>query len=929
MAEAMNILALRLTIYKLSIFLLLVTVLILVGCDSSSDNEMVVNNLYCEYQINPLGIDESQPRMSWILTADQRGEKQSAYRVLVASSQEKLAQDIGDLWDSGKIDSDQSIHVVYAGKELQSRMKCFWKIRAWNRVGKPSKWSQMSIWTMGLLKPDDWQAKWICADHNEPWQQGNDWPLPWLRKTFVLRGCPQSAMVYVTALGYYELYVNGKKVNDYVLTPAVSDYSKRALYLTHDITDYLIEGENCIALWLGRGWNSALLDGELYNNPPTRAQIDVTFADEKMVQIVTDKSWKFHYSPITPLDRGRGGHYGGERYDARMQLLNWNTAVLDDTDWRPVKETNVPTPLIVAQSVQPNRLRETIKPISVEKLDDRAYLIDMGRHFTGWFRFKMHNSSLGNKVTFEYIDQIRSKSQFVNYNQCDEYICSGEKNEEFCCRFNYHAFRWVKVAGLDYEPRIEDIKGYLVHTDYAQSAQFECSNDLFNQIYNTTLWTYRCLSLGGYVVDCPHRERMGYGGDAGTSMQTAMTNFNVAALYTKWIADWHDTQDAETGNLPHIAPFPYAAGGGPAWSGICVTLPWQIYRHYGDKRILEISYPMIQKWLEFMEKKTTDGILEPYIAMGENNMNWSFLGDWVPPGRGQGLDQRVDDYSILFFNNCYRLYNTQLAGRIARVLEKEQDAVLYEKKAETLKNVIHRLFFNANKNTYVNGEQPYLAMPLLFGITPDVLKDKVMANLENDIIIKQNGHLNTGMHGTYFMLDYLTQSDRNDLIFKITNQKTYPGWGYMIENGATTIWEEWNGNNSQIHNTSISIGAWFIQGLGGIRVDENAPGYKHVFIKPAFVGNLTFARTQFDSMYGTIITDWQLKDNHIILKITVPANTTATLYLPTTNIDAITESGRPTNKSPEVKFLRTENNNAVYQIGSGDYNFACLLFKDR
>lgn len=917
----MNIACIK-TIRWVLIFSVTILLLVLPGCSERELSDVTLKSLKCEYLTDPLGIDVTEPRLSWILNSTEKGQRQTAYQVIVASSMENLKVREVDLWDTGKVNSDQSIHVFYDGRKLSSRLECWWQVRIWDKDDKPSAWSEPAMWSMGLLQTSDWQAEWIGAN----WEGDPAPSLPWLRKKFVIKGKSKHAMAYVSALGYYELYINGSKVDDHVLSPAVSDYSKRALYITHDVTKYLTEGMNCVTLWLGRGWYVKGNPGVIHNGPLVKAVIHVMSSDGQTLSIGTDTSWKVHPSPITPLGKALPfGDYGGEHYDARLELSGWNAAELDDSRWEAAKVYDTPTVVLAAQMVQPNRIIHTIKPVGVEELDSGEYLIDMGKNFTGWFELRFRGNGIaGSKVKLEYADYRQSNSQLITYNQRDEYIMHGNSDEMFRNRFNYHAFRWVKITGLDQKPSLKDIKGYLIHTDYKSPSEFECSNELLNNIYDTVLWTYRCLTLGGYIVDCPHRERLGYGGDAGTSFETGMFNFDMAALYTKWLANWRDAQDPKTGDLPYTAPaYPNVGGGGPAWSGICVTLPWQLYLQYGDKRILEVSYPTIQKWIKFLESKTVDHILEPYVTYGISSRRWNFLGDWLPPDRGENLSRvggRPDEHSTKFFNNCYYLYNLQLAAKIASQIGRDDDATMFENMSKILKSAIHQSFFNIRQNTYVNGEQPYLAFPLLVDVMPEELRAKVMDNLEHAILVNRKGHLNSGMHGTYFMLKLLMQESRNDLIFEIANKKTYPGWGYMLEQGATTIWESWTGG-SHIHDTLISIGSWFIQGIGGIRIDESSPGFKHFFIKPQAVGDLTWAKTTYNSIYGKIVSDWYFKNNLMKLNVTIPANTTATVSVPAESEDSVTESGRPASTSTGVTFLRMEDGSAVFSVNSGSYSF--------
>jgi alpha-L-rhamnosidase len=532
----------------------------------------------------------------------------------------------------------------------------------------------------------------------------------------------------------------------------------------------------------------------------------------------------------------------------------------------------------------------------------------MGRNYSGWFDIKFPELKEGQSVNMEFADKQFPDGKLQTYSQRDVYIGRVGLNE-FCNKFNYHAFRYAFVTGLEREPKPEDVIGLAISTNYESAASFECSNPLLNDIYNTAVWTYRCLSLNGYTVDCPHRERLGYGGDSGTSMEMGMTNFRLAAFYNKWAADWRNAQ-RESGDIPHTCPGPQIGGGGPAWSGFCITLPWQVYVQYGDRRVLELSYPTMKRWLAFIDTKMGDGILQPYAGV-DCEAQWSFLGDWVPPGRDQGAN-RVDEKSTLFFNNCYLTHCLQLASKTAAVLGDEAQADKYKAKADKLASTLHERFLNPDQATYVNGEQTYLAMPLLFNITPEDLRPKVMDALERDILVTCKGHLNTGMHGAYYMARYLMTHGRNDLVYSIVSKDDFPSWGYMLKNGATTIWEEFNGDNSQIHNTFISIGMWFIQGLGGIRWDENEPGYKNVIIAPGLVDDLNFVKARNRSSYGEIVSEWTRKDNRIDFHIVIPPNSHAAITLP---------GGDYAEGLNDVEVVERGDKQIVCKAAAGDYRF--------
>jgi alpha-L-rhamnosidase len=914
-----------------SLFAAIFALLLLASPENSADkqNGCSVGGLTCEYLENPLGIDARKPRLSWVLGPGPRGQRQSAYRVLVASSPENLQNNLGDLWDSGKVDSDQSTFVVYAGRPLISGASCYWKVRAWDKDGQPSPWSAPASWSMGVLRDSEWSGQFVGLGRPADVTAGTPLPFPWLRKTFELKEKPRRAMAYINPLGYYELFVNGRKVDDHVLSLAVSDYSKRNLYLTHDVTNYLAAGKNCVALWLGRGWYVRGHPGVIHDGPLVRAQLDLLLPDGKTERIGTDATWKVHASPLTPLGRGTAfGDYGGERYDARRELSGWNTAELNDSDWKAAAVFEPPKVTTAAQMVQPNRIVQTIRPVKVSEFSPGVYLIDMGRNFTGWFELRIPAGAAGSSgVKLGYADFPPSGSRLATNNQRDEVIPRAGSEQVFCSRFNYHAFSFVRITGLNRAPSLDDARGYLIHTAYEPAAEFECSSDLFNRIYQTVTWTYRCLTMGGYVVDCPHRERLGYGGDAGTSLETGMFNFATGALYSKWTADWRAAQDLKTGDLPYTAPnYQDQGGGGPMWSGFIVTLPWQLYLQYGDRRILEVSYPSIQKWLAFAESKTVDHVLEFYQSFGMRMREWNFLGDWVTPRRaGREQDPARGPVTATLINNCHYLYTLQLAAKIAAALGKTDDAALYEKKAAALRHVLHERFYEPATRSYAGGAQPYLAFPLLVNIVPPDLRPAVMQNLEETILVKNSGHIDGGMHGTYFLLKYLMEQDRNDLIYQMVSKRDYPSWGFMLDQGATTIWEDWSGSMSHLHDTLISVGSWFIQGIGGIRIDEKSPGFRHFLIKPGVVGDLTFARARYRSPYGTIASNWRLDRGVLHLDVTVPPGTTATVHVPTTRPAAVTEGQRPAAQSPGVRAVGVEQGKAVFEVDSGEYAFEAPL----
>jgi alpha-L-rhamnosidase len=878
-----------------------------IGVAASAAESVRVGDLRCEYRIDPLGIDVVEPRLSWRIQSSDaaaRGLRQSAYQVLVASSAADLKADRGDLWDSRRVGSDQSTLVLYRGKPLTSRTQCHWKVRVWDADGRASAWSEPGKWSMGLLEPSDWKSQWIGVVA----KAGQTKTDPWFRKTFSLPDRPVRATAYVASIGYHELYINGKKVDDRVLAPSISDLTRRVRYVTYDVTDFLQPGANAVVLWCAPGW-ADFDDFKVKDKPLVTAQIEVLQSNGQSTMLVTDSTWKTRPSPLSPIGGWGLNDYGGERYDAGLETPGWNTVQLDDSAWAPVAIFK-PDVQLSAEMIEPNRRLETLKPLEIKPQGPGVFRVDMGRNFAGWFEIRMKGRP-GQKVTLEFSERPELAKCFE---QVSEYVFGKSGEGVFSHRFNHASFRWVTLSGLDAAPRDDDVRGYLVSIDSPRIARFECSSEYLNRLYETTLWTYRSISAEGYIVDCPHRERLGYGDAGQQAMETALTSFATGAFFTKWLGDWRDVQLPD-GDVIDTAPNRVRCGG-PAWGGICVSLPWQMYLRCGDRRVLEQCYPMMRRWIAFLDTKTKDHLLQKWGG------RWDFLGDWVPPGKGQGPEARVDERSTAFFNDCYYLGNVTTIATIADLLGKPEEAAEYRKQAAAIAQAAHREFFHPEKNTYANGDQTYEAFPLLVGLTPASLQPAVMNSLEREIVVNKKGHLDTGILGTYFMIKLLVERNRNDLLFQMVNQRTYPGWGYMLENGATTIWEQWDGKNSLVHGSFISIGSWFIEGIAGIRPDPAQPGYKHFVVRPGIVGDLTWARGECESPYGKIVSEWRVSKDGLTMAVDVPVNSTATVFVPANDPSKVTESGRPAGQSPGVRLAKQADKMAVYEIGSGRYTFS-------
>jgi alpha-L-rhamnosidase len=874
-----------------------------------------IENLTCEYLENPAGIDILKPRLSWQLSSDQRGQKQTAYQLLVGSSQEILDKNIGDLWDTERVNSDQSIHVEYDGIPFESGMPCYWKVRVWDKDGKQSPWSQSAKWSMGLLNPDDWAAHWIGSPDSVT--------APYFRHSFNLDNTTDQAFIYIASLGYFELFINGKKVGNEVLSPAVSNFNERTYYLTYDIASYLKKGRNSIGIWMGTSWYSPGYPGVKHNSPVVRAQLEIPGEQ----RIITDSSWETKPSDRSLIGQWRWGKFGGELVDARLIDELWWNDQRSAKGWKPVVNVETADVPCTFQKCRNNTLLSEIAPVTFEQLDDTTVVVDFGTNLTGLLKMNFYNLDPGQKITIHYADldgrdpeeawRVRMGNKgFATYNQRDEFISAGKKEEHFQNVFNYHGYRYALIEGLNYMPNKEDLVAIPVETEVPEVGSFSCSNDLYNRIHKMVRWSYRALNLGGQTVDCPHRERVGYG-DGQTIMDVGCFNFDASTLYTKWSENWWDEQK-EDGFVPFVAPTPHQTGGGPAWGAMSIVVPWKTYLFYNDKKLLEAGYPYMKKYLEYLGANSTNGVLQDMFP----GAKWHNLGDWVPPGRGMDKSEWVDDSSRRFFNNCYRAYLLQIMMKVGAVLDKTEDVKTFRQELEIARKAVHQNWYNPEDSTYANGEQPYLIFPLKTGITPDSLKDEVFEKFVHTMLVKDKGHLNTGMIGTQITFDYLLENNRNDLIDIMVNKKTYPGWGYMIEKGATTAWEQWNGFYSQIHSCFPYIGGWFYRGLAGIQWDTENPGFKNIILRPGIVKSVDWVNCSYSSSYGEIVSNWKIEANEFKWEVTIPPNSTATVYIHGNNI---TESGSPIEDAVGVDFVKNEIGASVYKLESGNYYFTSKL----
>lgn len=827
---------------------------------------MDVKSLRCEALVNPIAIDNVSPHFSWINESSKRGDVQSAYQILVASSACLLNEENADLWNSGKVAEPSSVMVDYGGKNLKPGDFAFWKVRVWDKKGAPSAWSEPSYFGIGLLGEPDWKGCYIGRPDGT--DKDNS---PLFRKSFVVSDSYDRALLHVNSLGYHEAYVNGLPVSDGVLSPAVAQFNKRSQIVTYDITELLTPGKNEIILWLGRGWYNDGFPGVVEGGPFVRAQLDMRSGDTVTTPVATDGTWETAESGYSSFGSWWPHQFGGETVDAR-KIVKVSEATAAAASWKPVALAVIPPHAATPQMAELNRVRAEFHPVSVAPGDNDTWIYDMGKNFTGQTEIRFTGLAGGDTVRISYCDFLDSDNGFRDGLYEDYYIASGSETEQFVNKFNYKAYRYLKLSGITDAPTLHDITARLVHTDYSGTASFECSDPDMNAIYNMVSYTLRCLTLGGYMVDCPQVERLGYGGDGNASTPFVQTIYNMAPTYINWMQAWGDCM-REDGSMPHTAPNPYKAGGGPYWCGFIITASWQSYLNYGDRRLLDRYYPYMKQWLGYVKKHTDNGLLAPWP---DTDYRGWFLGDWATPA---GIDQ-TDARSVSLVTNCYIAVCYDTMSKIADLLGLADEALSYRTEADRIRRLLQERYYDETSASYATGTQFDLIYPMLTGVTPENLEEKVRHTLLTSTQEKYNGHLATGLMGIPAITEWAVKNGEAEFMYGMLKKRDYPGFLYMIDNGATTTWEHWNGERSHIHNCYNSIGTWFYQALAGIRPDESAPGYRKVNIEPQPVEGISWVKASKDTPYGSLEVEWHDASDSFVLDIAIPVGCVAEVRLP-------------------------------------------------
>jgi len=911
--------------------------LLLLLAPGSTSAAIIVAGLRCESCVEPLGVDAAKPRLSWVIDSTERDQRQTAYRILVASTEQNLAAEQGDLWDSGKVVGNETIEVVYSGQPLRSGQRCYWKVQAWDQAGHSSKWSRATWWEMGLLNSGDWTGQWINDGKLNPTNDADFYqedPAPLFRRELSLTKPVRRARLYISGLGYYEASLNGQRVGDHVLDPGWTMYDKRVLYSSYDVSDQLHQGTNCLGVTIGNGWWNPLplrlwgrrdLRNELaIGRPRLIAQLNVEYTDGTVRSFASDASWKVADGPLL-----RNSIYLGEVYDARKELPGWNQGGFNDSAWRSPKVATEPIGQLRSQSQPPIRVRETFPAVAVTEPQPGVFIYDLGQNFSGWAGFRFR-APAGTKIVMRYGEllnadgtlnpltsvcgQIKGRRKdkdgtSVNMGgpgspeiawQTDTYIARGSGEETYVPRFTFHGFRYVEVTGLDHALPLKAVTGMRLSADVPDAGEFACSNPMFNQIQAMCRRTF-LANLFSVQSDCPHRERLGYGGDIVATSEALMLNFDMENFYAKTVTDFADSARPD-GMLTDTAPFVGIQYCGVGWAMVHPLLASQEYRYYGNRRLVEEQYAVAKRWLLLVAAQYPDGIVTKGLSDHES------LTPTPAPA---------------FVTPLYYQSAKLLVG-LARTLGQTEDAAQFEAIAEKSKLAYQQQFFDSATGQASSGTQSGQSFALYSDLVPAAERGRAVTVLLEDIRGEQKGHLSTGIMGTKFMLDVLSREGHADTAYGMVAQTNYPGWGWMVANGATTLWEHWGlsiSTYSHSHPMFGSVSQWFINWLGGIQPAAEAVGFDRIVIRPQTVPELQWVKSSYDSVRGRIVSNWSREAGRLCFEIEIPANTAAEIYLPARAIGAVTEGGRPVAKVKGIKLLRVEQGTTVLAVGSGRYRF--------
>jgi len=888
--------------------------------------------LRCEYLNNPLGIDRKEPHLGWLVSTKDialKNIKQTAYQVLVASLPDLLKKDIGDLWDSKKITSDNSAHVTYKGKELASEQACYWKVKIWTNAGdnkeQVSSWSVPAMWSMGLLTQQEWKGKWIGLNGDDEFKdtvtEHRRLAARMLRQEFKVTKKIKNAFAYICGVGFYDMYVNGQLVSNQLMNPALSGYNKRLLYSCFDLTAQLKNGGNALGIVLGNGRffaprKKVPVPMHNYGYPRALLQLDIQYTDGTKETIVTDEHWKATSDgPVRA-----NNEYDGEEYDARMEQTGWCNTGFDDSKWKPAEMLDAPGGAMESMLVETIRITEVLQPRKILQPRPGIWMIDFGQAFYGSVRLKVSGPG-GTVVKMHSSFNVLPDGTLKYQNDrsalnMDIYTLKGKGTESWHPRFKGNAIRWVQVEGFPGTPTLQNFEGLVTHTDFEQTGSFQSSNELLNRVYLNARWGTR-MQNRSLPMEPDRDERMPWSGHPSKTSESEGWVFNVKNFYDHFLHNYRAHQ-ADDGSLQEILP-PYWTfnSKGILWPSVATIIPDWMYSFYGDENILRTNYDMMKHFVEFTSKT----YLKPDYTTDKCD-----YGDWVNAlnmgGSGAETPKGLLGTAYIY-NNC------RIVERAAKILGYQNDEQAFKELADKIAVAFNQRFLNKETGVYESGSQCAYVLPLAFGLVPKEQYNKVVDNLVKDIMVTRHGHTSVGLIGMQWQMQVLTNIGKPEVAYSIATRTDLPSWGYMISKGATTSWELWNsdttgpGMNGESQKIlSGNFEAWCYQALAGINYDTAQPGFHHIILKPEPVGDLKFVKGSFKSLYGIIKSDWELKNGLFNWNFSIPPNTTATVYIPTSKAQSIRLNGKPVNEA-QLKASNEYTGKIQLQLGSGNYTVVC------
>lgn len=894
-----------------------------------------LTKLTVEGRTNLLGLDKQHPRLSWQIKSADRGIKQKAYQIIVTSSLAQLETGNGLLWNSGKVLSDASLNISYTGDSLHSYQNYFWKVKIWTSKGievtsKPEKW------TMAILKSNEWKAKWIgldtCNANDRPRDNYTRLAARYLRKKIQVAKTIKSATAFISGLGLYELYINGQKAGNDVLAPTVKEYNKVIPYNTLDITNLIKKGANGIGVILGNGrffamrnyrgneeWLTGIPPVTNYGYPMLLIQIRIDYRDGSHEFVVSDKSWKVtDNGPIIA-----NNEFDGEEYDANKEMNNWANANFNDTDWKQVDIMYQPARRMESQLNENIVVKEKIQPLSIMKTTNGSYIIDMGQNMVGWLAIKVKGNK-GDTLKMVFAEKLKGKDSLYlanirNAKVTDKYILKGTSREEWEPRFSYHGFRYVEISGLTYMPSVNDFIGKVIYDDIVTTGTFTSSNTTLNSVFTAAYWTIRG-NYRGMPTDCPQRdERMGWLGDRSINSYGESFLFDNSRLYAKWINDIKETQK-ENGSISDVAPSYWKFyRDNVTWPSSFIIIPEILRKQFGDNNSYRENYPNMKKWILYMWNtyRIDDLILKD-----------NYGDHCLPP---ESLDIIVSkdpsrNTKGELLASSYFYYCLQLMKQYAASLGFTNDVKEYEEIRSKVYVAFNKRFYHIDSMYYANNTVTSNLLPLAFGLTPEKDRAQIFRKIVDRTVNMYNNHVSTGLIGEQWLMRGLSENGRPDIAYTIATNNTYPSWGYMIKEGSTTIWELWNGNtanpamNSGNHVMLLGdLMVWYYEYLAGIKTDPVEIAFKRIIMNPYIPCDLNFVNASYKSVYGLIKSYWRKEADNFIWEISIPANTTAVVYIPSGVENKILENGKPIKESFGIKFIKFENDKSVFEFQSGNY----------